>query len=147
MHWVARRDDRDHVNEFQKDRECIRKLNPGGKGRRCRFRRGGTKTSSKTVKGSHFDHRSGSWRTGFISQPQNQNHLKKQIEQTAFHFHDFSKRSLMEKLENCVPPNVKTIRKAHKLTMDGRERGRRQVTLCCQKTTVHFSVAVETVRD
>ena len=39
-------------------RECIRRLNPGGKGRRCRFRRGGTNTTSKTVKGSHFDHRS-----------------------------------------------------------------------------------------
>jgi hypothetical protein len=36
------------------------------------FRRGGTKTSSNAVKGSHFDHRS--LRTGFISQPQNHNH-------------------------------------------------------------------------
>jgi hypothetical protein len=35
--------------------EYIRKLNPGVKGRRHCFRRGGTKTSSKTVKSSYFD--------------------------------------------------------------------------------------------
>ena len=35
--------------------EYIRKLNPGGKGRRHWFKRGGTKTSSK---GSHYNHTS-----------------------------------------------------------------------------------------
>jgi hypothetical protein len=38
--------------------EYIRKLNPGGKGIRYWSRRGGTKTSSKEVKRSYFDHRS-----------------------------------------------------------------------------------------
>jgi hypothetical protein len=42
---------------FSKVRECIRRLNPGVKGRRCRFRRGGTNISSKTVKGTHIDRR------------------------------------------------------------------------------------------
>ena len=54
----------------------------------------------------------------------------------------FKKKS-REKLENCVPPNVKTIRKAQNPTMQGREGGRRQVTLCCHQTTVHFSVAID----
>ena len=39
--------------------------------------------------------------------------------------------------------NVKTIRKAQKPTMQGREGGRRQVTLCRQQTTVHFSVVID----
>jgi hypothetical protein len=32
-----------------------------------------------------------SFRKGFISQPQNQNHLQKQIEQTTLHFHTLKK--------------------------------------------------------
>ena len=47
----------DQIDLVKGSENCMRKLNPGGKGRRYGSRRGGTKTSRKTVTvtGSHFD--------------------------------------------------------------------------------------------
>jgi hypothetical protein len=88
--------------------ECMRKLNPGGKGRRCQFRRGGTKTSSKEVKGSHSDHRSRRIRVIanriHFTTPKT-NHLEKHIEQTLFHFHNL-KKEISWKLENYVSQTI-----------------------------------------
>ena len=70
----------------------------GGKDRRYWFRRGGTKTSSKEVKRSYFDHRSKesqghSEQESFHNPKFNQN-----IEQTSFQFHNFKKRNLLKNL-------------------------------------------------
>ncbi len=58
---------------------------------------------------------SGSLWTEFISEPQNQNHLEEQIEQTRFHIYDFKKRNLVKR----VALRLLTIVKAQNDIMQG----------------------------
>ena len=94
------------------------------------FRRGGTKTSSNAVKGSHFDHRS--LRTGFISQPQNHNHCihfatiwKNKLNRLHFNFITF-KKEISWKARELRP--TKTGRQLEKHKNQPAREGRWTVT-------------------
>jgi hypothetical protein len=119
--------------------ECIRKLNPGGKGRRYWFRRGGTKTISKAVKGSHFDHRSRRIRV-----------MANRIHFATPKSKPFGKTNWTDSISlpwlfKRKTGELRLLRQSEKLKRHhaGREGARQQVTICYQETTVHFSAAID----
>ena len=77
--------------------------------------------------------------TRIISEPQFfslSNPLEKKIEQTIFHFHDFSKSNLLKTWESRPVKDQKSI-------MSGGKVDEKQVTLCWQETTMYFSVVID----